>query len=189
MKEEIVAVLRGAAANKEGELCVQAIFLLLDVLKKWAEDAKGSAAFSASGIKPCLMAVMFVMVGFGGEAGGGGGGGGSKLGLMLEPKDGSRPNLRILSIDSLSGKLGTLCFCILWMSAKTTLQHKTLSLPFYLMPSHHCTFQSLVIRLLLPQVSSAFLVPPSETQCPFNTPCTPLPLHHPRGLLCLLTPL
>lgn len=50
MKEEIVAVLRGAAANKEGELCVQAIFLLLDVLKKWAEDAKGTAAFSASGM-------------------------------------------------------------------------------------------------------------------------------------------
>lgn len=49
VKEEIVAVLRGAAANKEGELCVQAIFLLLDVLKKWAEDAKGTAAFSASG--------------------------------------------------------------------------------------------------------------------------------------------
>ena len=44
-----MAVLRGAAANKEGELCVQAIFLLLDVLKKWAEDAKGTAAFSASG--------------------------------------------------------------------------------------------------------------------------------------------
>ena len=52
VKEEIVAVLRGAAANKEGELCVQAIFLLLDVLKKWAEDAKGTAAFSASGTKP-----------------------------------------------------------------------------------------------------------------------------------------
>ncbi|KAL3137629.1 hypothetical protein ABBQ38_004906 [Trebouxia sp. C0009 RCD-2024] len=50
VKEEIVAVLRGAAANKEGELCVQAIFLLLDVLKKWAEDAKGTAAFSASGV-------------------------------------------------------------------------------------------------------------------------------------------
>lgn len=49
MKEEIVAVLRGAGANKEGELCVQAIFLLLDVLKKWAEDAKGTAAFSSSG--------------------------------------------------------------------------------------------------------------------------------------------
>ena len=67
-----MAVLRGAAANKEGELCVQAIFLLLDVLKKWAEDAKGTAAFSASGIKLCLMAVMFVT----GVAGGGGGEGG-----------------------------------------------------------------------------------------------------------------
>ena len=52
VKEEIVAVLRGAGANKEGELCVQAIFLLLDVLKKWAEDAKGTAAFSSSGNNP-----------------------------------------------------------------------------------------------------------------------------------------
>lgn len=43
-------MLRGAGANKEGELCVQAIFLLLDVLKKWAEDAKGTAAFSSSGV-------------------------------------------------------------------------------------------------------------------------------------------
>ena len=66
-----MAVLRGAAANKEGELCVQAIFLLLDVLKKWAEDAKGTAAFSASRTEPCLMAVMFAICG-------GGGGGGVK---------------------------------------------------------------------------------------------------------------
>ncbi|KAL0029509.1 hypothetical protein WJX79_000191 [Trebouxia sp. C0005] len=49
VKDEIVAVLKGAGAHKEGELCVQAIFLLLDVLKKWAEEAKGTAAWSASG--------------------------------------------------------------------------------------------------------------------------------------------
>ncbi len=49
VKDEIVAVLRGAGSNKEGELCVQAIFLLLDVLKKWAEDTKGTAPWSASG--------------------------------------------------------------------------------------------------------------------------------------------
>ena len=75
MKEEIVAVLRGAAANKEGELCVQAIFLLLDVLKKWAEDAKGTAAVPAPGIKPCLMAVVFDLVSGGGRGGGGSFGG------------------------------------------------------------------------------------------------------------------
>ncbi len=49
VKDEIVAVLRGAGAHKECELCVQAIFLLLDVLKKWAEESKGTAAWSASG--------------------------------------------------------------------------------------------------------------------------------------------
>ncbi len=49
VKDEIVAVLKGAGAHKEGELCVQAIFLLLDVLKKWAEETKGTAAWSASG--------------------------------------------------------------------------------------------------------------------------------------------
>ena len=49
MTHEIVAVLRGAGANKEGELCVQAIFLLLDILKKWAEDNKGATVLSASG--------------------------------------------------------------------------------------------------------------------------------------------
>lgn len=44
-----MAVLRGAGAHKEGELCVQAIFLLLDVLAKWMEDSKGTATWSASG--------------------------------------------------------------------------------------------------------------------------------------------
>ena len=44
-----MAVLRGAGANKEGELCVQAIFLLLDILKKWAEDNKGTTVLSAQG--------------------------------------------------------------------------------------------------------------------------------------------
>lgn len=42
-------MLRGAGAHKEGELCVQAIFLLLDVLAKWMEDSKGSAAWAGSG--------------------------------------------------------------------------------------------------------------------------------------------
>lgn len=87
-------MLRGAAANKEGELCVQAIFLLLDVLKKWAEDAKGTAAVPAPGIKPCLMAVVFDLVS-GGERGGGEFRG--SLGLVLRPTEGSRPNVRFLS--------------------------------------------------------------------------------------------
>ena len=39
-----MAVLRGAGANKEGELCVQAIFLLLDILNKWAQDNKAASA-------------------------------------------------------------------------------------------------------------------------------------------------
>lgn len=38
VKCEIEAVLRGGHMHKEGELCVQAIFSLLDVLKKWAMD-------------------------------------------------------------------------------------------------------------------------------------------------------
>ena len=54
MKDEIVGVLRGAGANKEGELCVQAIFLLLDVLKKSAEETKGTPTWSASGVPSAL---------------------------------------------------------------------------------------------------------------------------------------
>ena len=57
VKDEVVAVLKGAGAHKEGELCVQAIFLLLDVLKKWAEETKGTAAWSASGGDKYIMFV------------------------------------------------------------------------------------------------------------------------------------
>ena len=44
VKQEIEAVLRGGHSNKEGELCVQAIFSLLDVLKKFVADLKDHAA-------------------------------------------------------------------------------------------------------------------------------------------------
>ena len=44
MKQEIEAVLRDGHSNKEGELCVQAIFSLLDVLKKFVADLKEQAA-------------------------------------------------------------------------------------------------------------------------------------------------
>lgn len=38
VKLEIEAVLRDGHTNREGELCVQAIFSLLDMLKKWSTD-------------------------------------------------------------------------------------------------------------------------------------------------------
>lgn len=44
VKAEIEAVLREGHNNKEGELCVQAIFSLLDVLKKFIADLKEKAA-------------------------------------------------------------------------------------------------------------------------------------------------
>lgn len=49
VKKEIEAVLQRGQANKEGELCVQAIFVLLDVLKKWAEAAQRSSSWLAAG--------------------------------------------------------------------------------------------------------------------------------------------
>ena len=44
VKTEIEAVLRDGHKNKEGEMCVQAIFSLLDVLKKFVADLKDQAA-------------------------------------------------------------------------------------------------------------------------------------------------
>ena len=44
VKQEIHAVLTGGRATKEGELCVQAIFSLLDVLKKFVSSLKAQAA-------------------------------------------------------------------------------------------------------------------------------------------------
>lgn len=41
---EIEAVLREGHTNKEGEMCVQAIFTLFDVLKKFVVDLKDQAA-------------------------------------------------------------------------------------------------------------------------------------------------
>ena len=36
---QMEAVLRGGRSTREGELCVQAVFSLLDTLKLWLEDA------------------------------------------------------------------------------------------------------------------------------------------------------
>ena len=44
---EVEAVLEGGHASREGELCVQAVFSLLDVLKAWLEQRKRGAASSA----------------------------------------------------------------------------------------------------------------------------------------------
>lgn len=38
--QELEAVLRGGASSREGGLCLQAVFSLLDVLHKWGEEAK-----------------------------------------------------------------------------------------------------------------------------------------------------
>jgi hypothetical protein len=40
---EVEAVLRGGASSREGELCVQAVFTLLDVLKAWLEEQRNAA--------------------------------------------------------------------------------------------------------------------------------------------------
>ena len=47
IKQEIEAVLRGGNTNKEGELCVQAIFSLLDMLKKWVGEVKAQTEESS----------------------------------------------------------------------------------------------------------------------------------------------
>ena len=39
---QMEAVLRGGRSSREGELCVQAVFSLLDTLKLWLEDARPS---------------------------------------------------------------------------------------------------------------------------------------------------
>ncbi|GAB4817356.1 hypothetical protein N2152v2_004402 [Parachlorella kessleri] len=40
VQQELEAVLRGGALSREGGLCMQAVFSLLDVLHKWGEDVK-----------------------------------------------------------------------------------------------------------------------------------------------------
>jgi hypothetical protein len=47
VKHELEAVLKEGHINKEGELCVQAIFSLLDVLKKFVADLKQKAEEAA----------------------------------------------------------------------------------------------------------------------------------------------
>lgn len=40
VRQEIEAVLRQGHTNKQGELCIQAVFTLLDLLKQWVESNK-----------------------------------------------------------------------------------------------------------------------------------------------------
>lgn len=54
MKTEIEAVLQKGQANKEGELCVQAIFVQLDVLKQWAEAAQSKPSWLVTGQSDAL---------------------------------------------------------------------------------------------------------------------------------------
>lgn len=45
---EVTAVLQEGHASREGELCVQAIFTLLDVLKAWLEQRKQATPSTGS---------------------------------------------------------------------------------------------------------------------------------------------
>ena len=45
---EIDAVLTQGAASAEGQLCVQAVFALVDVLKQWLEQRRSSTASPGS---------------------------------------------------------------------------------------------------------------------------------------------
>ena len=49
---ELAAVLEGGSASREGALCVQAVFRLLDVLAKWVAGARDAAAAAAGGARP-----------------------------------------------------------------------------------------------------------------------------------------
>jgi len=49
---ELAAVLEGGSASREGALCVQAVFRLLDVLAKWVSGARDAAAAAAGGARP-----------------------------------------------------------------------------------------------------------------------------------------
>ena len=40
MSSQMEAVLRGGRSSREGELCVQAVFSLLDTLRLWLEDTR-----------------------------------------------------------------------------------------------------------------------------------------------------
>ena len=43
VRQEVQAVLAGASSSREGTLCCQACFALLDTLQKWHGDAKAAA--------------------------------------------------------------------------------------------------------------------------------------------------
>ncbi len=48
----MAAVLRGGRDSVDGELCVQAVFALLDTLRKWLTTLQGRATPAASGAPP-----------------------------------------------------------------------------------------------------------------------------------------
>lgn len=49
---QMEAVLRGGQSSREGELCVQAVFTLLDTLRTWLAEQRGIASSSgAAGIR------------------------------------------------------------------------------------------------------------------------------------------
>ena len=49
---QVEAVLRGGQSSREGELCVQALFTLLDMLRTWLAGQRGFAASSGAA---CLL--------------------------------------------------------------------------------------------------------------------------------------
>lgn len=54
VRAEIEAVLRAGHASREGELCVQEIFSMLDALKKAVAEARAAAPPTPSGVHLCL---------------------------------------------------------------------------------------------------------------------------------------
>lgn len=54
VREEVCHVLREGRTSKEGELCVTAVFSLLDTLKKWVEERKAALPGDQAGFLPQL---------------------------------------------------------------------------------------------------------------------------------------
>ena len=57
---QVEAVLRAGPASREGELCVQEVFSLLDVLHQWVAEARApplpgtvAATSTGDGVRPC----------------------------------------------------------------------------------------------------------------------------------------
>lgn len=61
------AVLAGASGSREGTLCCQAVFALLDTLQKWHGDAKAAAQKEAQSSRQtdqgaCLLVAVMMML-------------------------------------------------------------------------------------------------------------------------------